>query len=175
MMIPTACRTGGCAPTRVAAAIASAFLLAGSAAAAPLVTLDRNGAFVAVEAYGPNIVHVTIAVDKAEVLKGPGHGVIAQHADNKPFQHRAAADGDTFTSSGMTLRINPSAVPAIPTQSQKYFAPSLAPVGLEVRNAQGQQILKMTGWEMSPQTVNEEKTYQVGAEFHAPADEHYVL
>ena len=35
--------------TRVAAAIASAFLLAGAAApvqAAPLATLDRNGAFV---------------------------------------------------------------------------------------------------------------------------------
>ncbi|WBS03840.1 glycoside hydrolase family 31 protein [Pseudoduganella sp. SL102] len=177
MMPLTARRPAGTAPTRLASAIAAAFVFAGgtagTAAAAPLATLDRNGAFVSVEAYGPNIVHVTIAVDKAEVLKGPGYGIIAQHADNKAFQHRPAADGDTFTSNGMTLRINPAAVPSIPTQSQKYFAPSLAPVGLEVRNAQGQQILKMTGWEMSPQTVNEEKTYQVGAEFHAPADEHY--
>jgi alpha-D-xyloside xylohydrolase len=31
----------------------------------------------------------------------------------------------------------------------------------------------MSGWEMSPHTVNGEKTFRVGATFNAPADEHY--
>ena len=42
-----------------------------AAHAAPLVTLDRSGAWVSVQAYGPNIVHVSIAADKAEALKAP--------------------------------------------------------------------------------------------------------
>ncbi|MES2325532.1 MAG: glycoside hydrolase family 31 protein [Pseudomonadota bacterium] len=147
--------------------------LAPAAFAAPLATLDRNGAFVSVEAYGPNVVHVTIAVDKAEVLKGPGYGILAKQADNSAFRHVAGKDGDTFASSGMTLRVNPAPAPRIPSQSEKYFASSLASVGLQVSNAKGEKILDMTGWEMSPHTVNTEKTYQVGASFHAPADEHY--
>jgi alpha-D-xyloside xylohydrolase len=61
----------------------------------------------------------------------------------------------------------------VPSQGEKYFAPSLAPVGLQVKNARGETVLSMNGWEMSPQTVNTEKTYQVGATFAAPADEHY--
>jgi alpha-D-xyloside xylohydrolase len=154
----------------------TALLTAGygaSAGAAALTTLDRHGAFVKVEAYGPNIVHVTIAADKAEALKDAGYGILKDHADNKGFQHRAGAEGDTFTSAGMTLQVNPAPAPQVPSQSQKYFAPSLASVGLAVRNPQGKEILRMTGWEMSPQTVNGEKTYQVGATFDAPADEHY--
>ncbi|SFV16557.1 glycoside hydrolase family 31 protein [Pseudoduganella namucuonensis] len=141
--------------------------------AAPLTTLDRNGAFVSIEAYGPNIVHVTIAVDKAEVLKGPGYGILAGNADNSAFRHSGGKDGDVFTSSAMTLRVNPPSVPRVPSQGEKYFAPSLASVGLQVKNAKGEEVLNMGGWEMSPQTVNGEKTFQVGASFSAPADEHY--
>ncbi|NGZ86625.1 glycoside hydrolase family 31 protein [Duganella aceris] len=153
----------------IAAALASASL----AQAAPLVTLDRNGAWVSIQAYGPNIVHVSIAADKAEALKAPGYGIIAEHADASAFKHSAGADGDTFASAGMTLHVDPAPAPRVPTMGQKYFAPSLAPVGLQVKNAKGETVLRMNGWEMSPQTVNTEKTYQVGASFAAPADEHY--
>ncbi|TFW31159.1 glycoside hydrolase family 31 protein [Duganella callida] len=155
----------------VFAALASIFAV--SVSAAPIATLDREGAFVSVEAYGPNVVHVTIAVDKGEVLKGPGFGILPKNADNSGFRHSAGKDGDVFTSSALTLRVNPAPAPSVPTQGQKYFAPSLAPVGLQVLNAKGEQVLAMNGWEMSPQTVSGEKTYQVGATFAAPRDEHY--
>ncbi|MET0320800.1 MAG: glycoside hydrolase family 31 protein [Duganella sp.] len=144
-----------------------------TAVAAPLATLDRNGAYVSVESYGPNVLHVTIAVDKAEVLKGPGYGILPKSADNSAFRHNASNGADTFSSSGMTVHVNPAPAPSVPTQGQKYFAPALASVGLQVNNAKGEQILNMAGWEMSPQTVNGEKTFQVGATFTAPADEHY--
>ncbi len=160
-------------PTRIRAAVLTLAALPAAAFAAPLTTLDRDGAFVSVEAYGPNVLHVTIAVDKTEVLKGPGYGILPKHADNSAFRHAGGKDGDTFTSSGMSVRINPSATPSIPSQSAKYFAPSLAPVSLQVKNAKGEQILDMGGWEMSPHTVNGEKTYQVGVTFNAPHDEHY--
>jgi len=160
-------------PRKTLAALALAQAFAPASFAAPLVTLDRNGAWVAVEAYGPNIVHVTIAADKAEVLKGPGFGILPKNADNSVFRHSATAAGDTFTSNGMTLNVNPAPAPRVPSQGEKYFAPSLASVGLQVKNARGEQVLNMTGWEMAPHTVAGEKTWQVGASFAALRDEHY--
>jgi alpha-D-xyloside xylohydrolase len=160
-------------PHNILAALAAALAFTPAAFAAPLITLDRNGAWVSIEAYGPNIVHVTIAADKDEVLKGPGYGILPKAADNAGFRHSRALDGDTFASNGMTLHVNPSPAPRVPSQGEKYFAPSLASVGLQVKNARGEQILSMTGWEMAPHTVNGEKTYQVGASFAAPRDEHY--
>jgi alpha-D-xyloside xylohydrolase len=154
--------------------LAVAATLAGNAAlAAPVATLDRSGAWVSVEAYGPNIVHVTIAADKAEALKEPGYGILAKNADNAAFRHVGGQDGDTFTSSGMTVKVNAAPPPHVPSQGEKYFASSLAPVGLSVANAHGDTVLTMTGWEMSPQTVAGEKTYQVGASFAPGLDEHY--
>lgn len=153
-------------------ALTSAFAIAAPLYAAPLSTLDRNGAWVSVEAYGPNVVHVTIAVDKDEVLKGPGYGILPKQADNSAFRHTSGADGDVFVSKGMTLRVNPAPPARTPSQGEKYFAPALASVGLQVLNAKGEKVLDMGGWEMSPHTVNGEKTYQVGASFAAARDEH---
>jgi len=166
-------------PHATLAALASALAFTPAAFAAPLTTtldrvaLDRNGAWVSIEAYGPNVVHVTIAADKDEVLKGPGYGILPKASDNAAFRHARGADGDTFVSSGMTLHVNPAPAPRVPSQGEKYFASALASVGLQVKNARGEQVLSMTGWEMAPHTVNGEKTYQVGASFAAPRDEHY--
>nr|WP_314545582.1 glycoside hydrolase family 31 protein [uncultured Massilia sp.] len=153
-------------------ALTSAFAIAAPLCAAPLSTLDRNGAWVSVEAYGPNVMHVTIAVDKDEVLKGPGYGILPKNADNGAFRHTSGADGDVFVSKGMTLRVNPAPPARTPSQGEKYFAPALASVGLQVLNAKGEKVLDMGGWEMSPHTVNGEKTYQVGATFNTARDEH---
>src|SRR5215216_1181952 len=120
------------------AALVAATLAAGAATAAPIATLDREGAYVSIEAYGPNVVHVTIAVDKAEVLKGPGFGVLPKNADNSAFRHTGGKDGDTFASSGMTLHVNAAPPPHVPSQGEKYFASALAPVGLQVKNAKGE-------------------------------------
>ncbi|MEO7494112.1 MAG: glycoside hydrolase family 31 protein [Massilia sp.] len=144
-----------------------------SAVAAPIATLDREGAWVSIEAYGPNVVHVVIAADKAEALKAPGHGILAKASDNAPFRRASGKDGDTFSSAALSLHVNAAPPPHVPSAGEKYFAPALAPVGLQVKNAKGQQVLSMTGWEMSPQTVNTEKTFQVGASFAPALDEHY--
>ncbi len=153
--------------------VASILALATVVQAAPISTLDRNGAYVSVEAYGPNIVHVTIAVDKVEVLKAPGYGILADHADNAAFKQTSNKDGDTFTSNGLTLHVNAAPAPHVPSQGEKYFAPSLAPVGLQIQNAKGETVLALNSWEMSPHEVNGEATYQVGAAFAAPEGEHY--
>ena len=150
-------------------AMIPAALLAGAAQASPLATLDRNGAWVSVEAYGPNIVHITIAADKAEALKGPGYGILPKASDAAGFRQQ----GDTFSSAALSLHVNPAPPPHVPSTGEKYFAPSLAPVGLQVKNAKGETLLNMSRWEMSPQTVSGEKTFQVGATFVPSAGEHY--
>ncbi|GLQ95380.1 glycoside hydrolase family 31 protein [Dyella acidisoli] len=141
--------------------------------AAPMVTLDRHGTWVSVEAYGPNVIHVTIAADKAEALKAPGYGILADHADNSAFRQTSDQSGDTFASSALTLHVDTAPLPHTPGVTERYFAPNLAPVRLQVKNARGETIVNMTGWEMSPHEVAGEATYQVGATFSAPADEHY--
>jgi alpha-D-xyloside xylohydrolase len=158
--------------TPLRALIPAAFL-AGAAQASPIATLDRDGAWVSVEAYGPNIVHITIATDKAEALKGPGYGFLPKASDPAGFRQQSGKDGDSFISSAMSLHVKAAPAPHTPSSSERYFAPTLAPVALQIKNAQGQVVLDMGGWEMSPQTVSGEKTYQVGASFTAPADEHY--
>jgi alpha-D-xyloside xylohydrolase len=152
--------------------LVSAVALATAAQAAPVTTLDRNGAWVSVEAYGPNVIHVTIAADKAEALKPAGYGILTDHADNSGFK-QAAGEGDTFTSSAMSLRVDPAPAPHVPSQGEKYFAPALPPVALQVKNARGEVVLSLKSWEMSPQTVAGESTYQVGATFAAPEGENY--
>ena len=148
-------------------------IMAVGAQAAPISTLDRNGAWVSVEAYGPNVIHVTIAADKDLVLAPAGYGILGDHADNGAFKQTSDSNGDTFSSGALSLHVNAAPPPHTPSQGEKYFAPSLAPVGLQVKNAKGDLVLTMNGWEMAPHEVNGEQTYQVGATFAAPADEHY--
>ena len=142
------------------------------AAAEPLALLDRNGSYVSIEAYAPNIVRVTLSQDKNLALAPPGYG-ISGAADGKGWTHRADASGDVFESGALSVEVPAQPRPGPPSQMERYFAPALPPVTLSVRQPGGATLLQMNGWEMSPHTVSGEKTFRVGASFAAPADEHY--
>jgi alpha-D-xyloside xylohydrolase len=142
------------------------------AVAAPLALLDRGGSQVSIESYAPNIVRITISLDKNLALAPPGFGIIAA-TDDTGWKHRATASGDEFSSNVMSVDVKAQPWPGPPTQMERYFSPSLPPVSLTVSKIGGASILKMSGWEMAPRVVNGEKTFRVGATFHAPADEHY--
>lgn len=151
--------------------LTGAALLAGTAAhAEPITVLDRNGAHVAIEAYAPNVVRVTIAETVDLAKAGPGHGVIAK-ADNGGFRRSADAKGDDFASAALSLHVNAQPWPGAPSQGERYFASALPPVALQIRNAKGELVLDMTGWGLAPHMVNGEKTYKAGATFHSPSDE----
>jgi alpha-D-xyloside xylohydrolase len=146
--------------------------IAGSAGADPIETVDRYGSLVAVEPYAPNIVRVTIAVDRTLADAAPGPGPNAR-SDASGWTHRTDAKGDVFASAGMTLTIHAQPWPKAPSQMERYFAPSLPPVSLSVASADGRELTRMNGWEMSPHTVNGEKTFRVGASFSDTPDTHY--
>jgi alpha-D-xyloside xylohydrolase len=147
-------------------------LLSGPCLASPVV-LNRNGAYVAVESYAPNIVRITIASDYRTAAAPPGYGFIGRE-DARGLQHTEGSGGDDFRSSALQLHVDAQQPPSgAPSAAERYFAPSLPPVALEVRNARGETVLAMTGWQMAPHTVNGERTFQVGASFVAPAGEHF--
>ncbi len=158
---------------RLASSIAClvALTLCGPCFASPLV-LSRNGAYVAVESYGPNIVRITIATSRGTAAAPPGYGFIAS-AEPHGLVHAEDAGGDDFRSSALQLHVDALPLPATPSAGQRYFAPALAPVALEIKTAGGESVLAMTGWQMAPHTINGERTFQVGAVFSAPADEHF--
>jgi alpha-D-xyloside xylohydrolase len=152
---------------------AAALLLMSSVACAePLALLNRNGSYVAIEAYAPNIARITLSQEKEQALAPPGYGFSAS-PDAKGWKHETHIEGDRFTSQTLAIEVPVQPHPGPPTQSQRYFAPSLPPVTLTIRNSRGETLLDMSGWEMAPHTVNGEKTFRAGASFIAPRDEHY--
>jgi len=157
--------------TRTGLFLAAMLASAAPAAAEPLATLDRNGSLVSIEPYAPNIVRVTIAADRAEAGAKPGYGITGR-PDANGWTHSATAAGDVFASAAMTVTVNAQPWPKAPTQMQRYFAPSLPPVSVSVRTADGRDIA-MNGWEMAPHTVAGERTFRVGASFDAGEDEHF--
>jgi len=143
------------------------------ALATPLGLLDRGGSQVSIESYAPNIVRITISLEKDLALARPGFGFIAA-ADDTGWTRQTTASGDAFSSAMMSVTVNAQPWPGPPGQTERYFASSLPPVSLTItRPGGGEPFLRMNGWEMAPHTVNGEKTFRVGASFHSPADEHY--
>ncbi len=140
--------------------------------AAPLATVDRNGSLVAIEPYAPNIVRITIALDRDQVVAAPGPGPNAR-PDATGWSRRSDATGDVFASSALTLTVDAKPWPKPPSQMERYFAPSLPPVGITIARADGRALAELTGWEMAPHTVNGEKTFRVGASFAVHPNEHY--
>ncbi|MGA1797359.1 TIM-barrel domain-containing protein [Sphingomonas sp. 4RDLI-65] len=160
--------------TRMAWAAGASLLamIATPALAEPLATVDRNGALVAIEPYAPNIVRVTIALDRAQSDSAPGEGANAK-PNATGWTHRTDTTGDVFASAALQLTVKAQPWPKAPSQMERYFAPSLPPVSIGIASADGRTIAEMNGWERAPHTVNGEKTFRVGASFAMQPDEHY--
>ena len=165
MSKPTTARHAG-----LVAAIAS--LVSLSALAAPLATVDRNGAYVAIEPYAPNIVRITIALDRKQAELAPGEGFIDK-SNAGGWSRRTATAGDAFGSDQMTVVVLPAPVPRTPTITDKYFRSTLPPVAIRVQAPDGRVIAGMTGWDMTPVEVAGERTFRVGARFQVMPGEHY--
>ncbi|WP_159761298.1 glycoside hydrolase family 31 protein [Sphingomonas sp. 8AM] len=142
------------------------------AIAAPLATVDRNGALVAIEPYAPNIIRVTIALDRVLADASPGEGPNAS-ADAAGWRHRSDATGDVFASAAMIVTVKSQHWPGAPSQMQRYFAPSLPPVSITFADGRGRMLTEMKGWERAPHTVTGEQTFKVGASFSVQPGEHF--
>ena len=153
-------------------AAASALCWAASALAAPMATVERNGALVAVEPYAPNVVRVTIALDHDRSDSAPGYGIVAK-SDMAGWSHSASAAGDTFGSGDLKVTVKAEPWPRAPDQMARYFASALPSASVAFEDAHGQPIVTMGGWDMAPHDVAGEHTFRVGANFSVQPDEHF--
>ena len=156
-------------------------------AGAQQLTLHRGAATVVVEPYAPNIVRVTMSLDEARAMAGPGYGFVAKQ-DAAGWTAESGAAGDVLRSSRMVVEVapQPSSHGGKLPETAKYFGGSTPYVGLTIKTPEGETLVDMQGWEMSvpnykdgdhdvllDRRPGDDPFYRVGATFAAPKDEHY--
>jgi alpha-D-xyloside xylohydrolase len=145
-------------------------------------------AAVVVEPYAPNIVRVTLSLDKDQANAAPGYGFVASpSAAGWDLQH--TDDGDVYRSSRMVVTVavpHPRKPMATEVDIARFFGGSAPSTHITIRTPDGKTLLEMTGWSMSVPNHKDGNAgiladlrpadtpfYQVGATFVSPADEHY--
>lgn len=154
------------------------------------VVLDRKGETIALEAYAPNIVRVTLSLKAAAAKAAPGYGFQAKPA-GEGWRYRQTEDADLFASARMTVEVERRAAHSQPpVESQrdiaKYFNGSTPGAHIRIRAADGRTLLEMKGWSQSvpnqkdgtaallaDRRPGDPEFYTVGATFVSPDDEHY--
>ena len=151
--------------------------------------LTRGAATVRVEPYAPNVVRVTLSLDRGYALAEPGPGVLA-HSSHAGWGTANGTEGDVFRSSRMVVTIAPEGKSSKSTGTQadiaKFFNGSTPGIGLTIKTPEGATLLRLNGWQMSvPNSkdgnaaiLNERRStdrpfFQVGASFATPRDEHF--
>ncbi|HEX3163022.1 MAG TPA: hypothetical protein VHQ92_10645, partial [Pseudolabrys sp.] len=157
-------------------------------AQSPLV-LDHNGSTIALEPYAPNIIRVTLSLQRDQALAAPGFGFIA-HPAADAWSHQHTDATDTYQSSRMVIRVDAShpggTLPRTIRDISKYFNGSTPGAHITITMPGGKKLLEMTGWSMSvpnykdgnagilhDKRPSDQDFYQVGANFVSPDDEHY--
>src|ERR1700753_1228469 len=93
-------------------AMGAALLASGLAMAqgGPLV-LERAGRTIALEPYAPNILRVTLSIDRAAATGAPGYGFVAKPSADGWTHDRDAEGYDVFRSARMVVRVAPADLP----------------------------------------------------------------
>ena len=154
------------------------------------IVIERNGATVMLEPYAPNIIRVTLSLDKAQAVAAPGYGFVAKPAPNG-WQQSATPQGDVYRSSRLVVTIAGNGKPnphSLPTQKDigRYFNGSAPGFRITVTTVDGKKLLEQIGWDMAvpnhkdgdadivvDKRASDEQFFRVGATFVSPADEHY--
>jgi alpha-D-xyloside xylohydrolase len=171
--------------------VLAASLVAVFQARAQSLTLNRSGATVLVEPYAPNIVRVSISLQKDDALAAPGYGIIAKPlTQGWSIAQTEQGSGDALSSARMTVTVAPQGGKWKPTGTAadiaQFFNGSTPGVGLSIKLADGTPLLQMQGWQMSvpnhkdgnadilyDRRPSDPPFFQVGATFASPDDEHY--
>jgi len=79
----------------------------------PLV-LERAGRTIALEPYAPNILRVTMSIDRSAATGAPGYGFVAKPSAEGWTHERDAEGYDVFRSARMVVRLAPEDLPKDP-------------------------------------------------------------
>jgi alpha-glucosidase/alpha-D-xyloside xylohydrolase len=158
---------------------------------APFV-LERHGRTIAIEPYAPNILRVTLSVERGAATASPGYGFAARPSALGWTHAHDEAGGDIFRSSRMVVRVAPER-PAnkglslgLPLDAlnnelrEKYFGgwkdPNKFDDALSITTEEGKQLLHMRTWSMVPGQQPADaasRSYRSAATFDSPGNEHY--
>ncbi|MGP8245011.1 MAG: TIM-barrel domain-containing protein [Bryobacteraceae bacterium] len=152
------------------------------------IVLARDGSTIVLEPYAPNIIRVTLSLDKDQATAAPGYGFVASPS-TAGWAYRHDRDGDGYSSPRLTVAVEASH-PHKPMATQldiaKFFNGSTPGAHITVSTSDGMKLLEMTGWSMAvpnhkdgtadvlyDERPDDTPFYQVGATFVSPANEHY--
>jgi len=142
------------------------------------------------EPYAPNVLRVTLSLNRGPALAPPGYGFVAS-PDAAGWSATSNAWVDVYQSKRIVATVDrdlPSATPPLQTQVDigKYFNGSTPYVHITLRTPDGKMLLEMTGWMQSEPNQKDDTAsvardrrpsdasfYTVGATFASPDDEHY--
>jgi alpha-D-xyloside xylohydrolase len=154
------------------------------------VVLSRGGSTVVLEPYAPNILRVTLSLQREPALAAPGYGVIATPAA-AGWSASQSAQADVYQSARIVATVDrdlPSTKPPLQTQIDigKYFNGSAPGAHITLRTPDGKTLLEMTSWMQSEpnqkdgtadvardRRPSDAQFFTVGATFVSPDDEHY--
>jgi alpha-D-xyloside xylohydrolase len=155
-----------------------------------LVVLQRGGSTIVLEPYAPNILRVTLSLNRGPALAPPGYGIVAS-PEAAGWSATSNELVDVYKSARIVATVDrdlPSTKPPDPNQAAlgKYFSGSTPGAHITLRTPDGKTLLEMTGWMQSELNQKEDtayvardrrpsddKFYTVGATFASPDDEHY--
>jgi alpha-D-xyloside xylohydrolase len=154
------------------------------------LTLARTGQTIVLEPYAPNILRVTLSLQRDPALAPPGYGVVATPAA-VGWSSGETAQADVYQSARMVATVDrdlPSGEPSVQTKLdiRKYFNGSTPGAHITLRTPEGQTLLELSGWSQSlpnhkdgtadvarDRRPTDPEFYVVSATFRSPDDEHY--
>ena len=156
------------------------------------VVLQGDGETIVLEPYAPNIMRVTLSKEAEPAKAAPGYGIIAK-PDAAGWTASLSDAQDVYKSDRMTVTVHrphPNDKPGKRIQSQidigKYFNGSVPDANILFTGSDGKTLLKMEGWQEADynqkdgtaflalqRRPSDGPSYQVGATFASPDDEHY--
>jgi alpha-D-xyloside xylohydrolase len=152
--------------------------------------IDRKGETIVLEPYAPNILRVTLSLQKEPALAAPGYGFVATPASSG-WSANHTAEADVYQSGRIVATVDkdrPATQPPLNTELDiaKYFNGSTPGAHITLRTPDGKKLLELTGWAQADPNYKDgtapllrdrrptdPKTYVVGATFVSPDDEHY--
>jgi alpha-D-xyloside xylohydrolase len=157
--------------------------------------LERGGRVISLEPYAPNILRVTMSINKAAATSGPGYGFVATPLPEGWTHERDTAGYEVFRSGRLTARVAPGDLPKeklpqpmplddLNSQLREIYFGGGGGTGpyhdaLRVTTSDGKMLLHMRTWNLTPERTDvaqqdaPAKGYTVAATFDSPSDEHY--
>ena len=136
----------------LAAATGVALSAAGLMAQNPAqrLELDRKGETIVLEPYAPNIVRVTLSLNRERAVAAPGYGFVAS-PDSAGWSASQTEQTDVYQSGQIMVTVDrprPAGPPPLKTMTDigKYFGGSTPGAHIIFRTSDGKKLLEMTGW-----------------------------